>query len=126
MEGADTTEAVPQDEPMTGAESSPVTADQGVEGKDEKPGEDPSPSVQAPEKDQSEEVAGGGDGSSGDGGTGDGGSGGEDKVEEQAQGAEEETKEPAKEEPKRSIEREVGITEFAGKHEGFFGIIKQR
>ncbi|XP_045115933.1 pseudouridylate synthase 7 homolog isoform X4 [Portunus trituberculatus] len=36
------------------------------------------------------------------------------------------TKKDAKSEPRKSVEKNVGITEYAGDHAGFFGIIKQR
>ncbi|XP_063881191.1 pseudouridylate synthase 7 homolog isoform X4 [Scylla paramamosain] len=36
------------------------------------------------------------------------------------------TKKDAKPEPRKSVEKNVGITEYAGDHAGFFGIIKQR
>ncbi|XP_042866016.1 pseudouridylate synthase 7 homolog isoform X2 [Penaeus japonicus] len=52
--------------------------------------------------------------------------GGEDtsKVQKEDGNSETEKKESVK--PPRSIEKEVGITQYVGTHEGFFGILKQR
>lgn len=124
MEEVDTTEAMPQDEPMKDAGSSPVAADQGAEGKDEKPAEDAAPSKQTREKNLPEEVTGDGDKeAAGDGDkelAGDGdkemagdddkemagdGDGGEEK-EEQAKGAVEEVEEQAKEAVEEKVEEQ--------------------
>lgn len=99
-QGAEASEAVSQDEPSGGTARSVEG-----EGGEEMTSENPAPSTETAKKDTDEEKTGG---------------------EEKGKGVEGGTKKAAKEEPKKSAERDVGITEYASDHVGFFGIIKQR
>lgn len=95
-------EAAAQDEPAEG--TAPTTE---TEGGDEAASENPTPSTETIKEEPAEERSGGGEKDGGGEGEG-------------------EAKKIVKEEPRKSAERSVGITEYASDHVGFFGIIKQR